>query len=81
MTWKWPLLLFQNVNENTRFRIDHVPLLIDLLFTNEESMVDIEMSAPLEVSDNVCITWTFYCSADVNTNQEGTEKRAWNKQT
>ena len=63
------------MNENTRFRIDHEPSLLDLLLTNEESVVDnLEMSAPLGKSDHVCMTWIVYCSTDVNTNREGTEK-------
>ena len=65
------------MNENTRFRIDHEPSLLHLLFTNKESMVDnLGKSAPLGISDHVCIAWTFYCSADVNTNEEGTQKRS-----
>lgn len=48
--------------ENTRFRLDQEPSLLDLIFTNEETMIDnIKYEQPLGKSDHVMITFTFLC--------------------
>ena len=62
------------------FRIDQEPSLLDLIFTNEESMVDnLEFNAPLGKSDHVSILWTFYSYTDVKTGEYLSEKRSWYK--
>ena len=74
------VFLHQHVQENTRFRIDQEPSLLDLIFTNEESMVDnLEINAPLGKSDHVSILWTFYSYTDVKTDEYLPEKRSWYK--
>lgn len=74
------LFLYQHVEEFTRFRLDQEPSLLDLVFTNEETMVDnIEFSSPIGKSDHVSITWTFHSSTYTAQSQEQSEKRAWYK--
>jgi hypothetical protein len=54
--------LYQHVNFPTRFRGDDEPSLLDLVFTNEEHMVDnIYSVAPLGKSDHVGVVWTYQC--------------------
>jgi hypothetical protein len=53
--------LSQHVTKETRFRGDNQPSLLDLIFTNEEGMIDtIEHNAPLGNSDHETIhtIWT-----------------------
>lgn len=72
--------LYQHVQNCTRFRIDQEPSLLDLIFTNEESMVDnLQINAPLGKSDHASLLWTFYCYADVNAEETVTGKMAWYK--
>ena len=74
------VFLHQHVQENTRCRIDQEPSLLDLIFTNEESMVDnLEFNAPLGKSDHVSILWTFYSYTDVKTGENLSDKRSWYK--
>jgi hypothetical protein len=57
--------LYQHVPFPTRFRGDDEPSTLDLVFTNEEHMVDnIYSIAPLGKSDHVGVVWTFHCYMD-----------------
>ena len=50
--------LFQHVTEPTRFRENEKPNILDLIISNEESMVqDLTYLPPLEKSDHVCLTF------------------------
>ena len=54
--------LTQHVTEITRRRGDDEPSVIDLVFTNEESMIDsISYNSPLGKSDHMCLTFEFEC--------------------
>ena len=53
------MFLFQCVLEPTRMRMGQVPSLLDLVFTDEENLIeDMEYHAPLGLSDHVCLAWT-----------------------
>ena len=59
-------VLSQHVMQPTRFRVDHEPHILDLIFTNEKDMVhQISYSAGLGSSDHVCIHFTLTCSPSV----------------
>ena len=52
--------LSQHVTKETRFRGDNQPSLLDLIFTNEEGMIDtIEHNAPLGNSDHETLEFNF----------------------
>ena len=52
--------LFQHVKKETRFRGDDQTRLLDLIFTNEEGMIDaIEHNAPLGNSDHETLEFNF----------------------
>ena len=54
--------LHQHVNEPTRSRGSDEPTLLDLVFTNEDAMIDeIEHHAPLGKSDHDVILWNYTC--------------------
>ena len=54
------LYLCQHVSFNTRFRIGCRPSRLDLIFSNEEHMVDnLQSNQPLGKSDHVVLTWAF----------------------
>ena len=54
------LFLYQHVNLKTRFRIGNNPSRLDLVFTNEEHMVDELLDhQPLGKSDHVVLSWEF----------------------
>ena len=60
------MFLVQHVNFPTRFRIGQQPTMPDLIFTNEENMVeDLKSVSPLGSSDHTGLIWTFVCSSDV----------------
>ena len=47
-------LLVQHINVNTRYKLENCPSKLDLIFTNEEDMVeDIKCLAPLGKSDHI----------------------------
>ena len=54
------LFLYQHVLFPTRFREGYNPLLLDLIFSNEQHAVDDLLEGePLGKSDHVSITWTY----------------------
>ena len=57
--------LFQHVSEPTHFRGTQTPTLIDLVFSNEENMVqNVTYKQPLGKSHHVCIYFDFICYAE-----------------
>ena len=53
-------LLYQYVNFPTRFRDGQCPSSLDLVFTNEEHMIDDLFGGhPLGKSDHIILTWKF----------------------
>ena len=53
---------YQHVTKATRLRIDNEPSLLDLIFTNEENMVEnLEHTSPLGKSDHVVISFGYNC--------------------
>ena len=59
------LFLCQHVAGPTRFRQDHMPSRLDLVFTSEETMIDeVVSSSPLGKSDHVVLTWKLYSGTD-----------------
>ncbi|MES9884607.1 MAG: reverse transcriptase family protein, partial [Sedimenticola sp.] len=65
------LFLNQHVTEDTRFRLNQEPSLLDLVFSNEEAMVErIVYESPIGKSDHVGLKWTFHCSAENVDNSE-----------
>ena len=60
------LYLVQHVNFPTRFREGQKPSRLDLVFTNEEFMVEnISGIAPLGKSDHIGVVWTYVCSSGI----------------
>jgi hypothetical protein len=58
--------LFQHVSSPTRFREGQTPSCLDLVFTNEENMVDTDsliIDSPLGKSDHAVIHFDYLCSA------------------
>ena len=56
-------VLFQHVNQSTRFRPGSSPHLLDLVLTNEENIVQsIKYSSGLGLSDHLCLIISFSCS-------------------
>ena len=61
--------LYQHVREFTRTRVNSEPSMLDLIFTNEEDMVqDVHYLSPLGHSDHCVIQFTFRCYFDPCTN-------------
>ena len=57
--------LYQHILLPTRGRLGHNPSLLDLIFTNEEEMVEnIELESPLGKSDHACIVFDFRIEAN-----------------
>ena len=57
--------LYQHVTEPTRCRGGDTPSLLDLVFTNEESMLgDLTYESPLGKSDHNVLCWKYYCYTD-----------------
>ncbi|XP_071959921.1 uncharacterized protein [Antedon mediterranea] len=62
MNWVQDHFYFQHVTQATRFRDGQNPSLLDLVFTNEEDMIDdICYSARLGKSDHAVLTFKFDC--------------------
>ena len=56
-------VLFQHVNEPTRFRPGSSPHVLDLVLTNEEDIVkSIKYSSGLGLSDHLCLNISLSCS-------------------
>ncbi|MES9905973.1 MAG: reverse transcriptase family protein [Sedimenticola sp.] len=54
--------LFQHVLEPTRYREGYTPSLLDLIFTNEEAMVDeLQYKPGLGKSDHICLEFKYNC--------------------
>ena len=63
--------LTQHILEPTRYRVNQVPHLLDLIFTNEDEMVNnYDVKDPLGKSDHCLITFTYQCQTPV-TGQSG----------
>jgi len=62
--------MFQHVHENTRYRHDQVPSLLDLVFSNQEDTVEnLCFGDKLGASDHISITFDINCDYDIqNTN-------------
>ena len=61
--------LHQHVTEPTRYRDNETPTLLDLVISNEESMVtDLEYFPPLGESDHVCLRFNVNCTQEADTN-------------
>ena len=61
------LFLFQYITAPTRFRSEETPSLLDLVFTNEQVMIDnISHLPPLGNSDHACIEFDLICYSEVN---------------
>lgn len=60
------MFLYQHLTKPTRYRVDNTPSLVDLIFTNEEGMIqNISYQAPLwsktAESDHLVIVFDFIC--------------------
>ena len=56
------LFLFQHITEPTRFRQEEIPNLLDLVFTNEQDMINnLLYLPPLGSSDHICIVFDLIC--------------------
>jgi hypothetical protein len=67
--------IFQHVSSPTCFREGQTPSCLDLVFTNEENMVDTDsliIDSPLGKSDHAVIHFDYLCSC--NTSIDDTEK-------
>lgn len=63
--------LHQHVESETRFRQGQTPSRLDLLFTNESSMInDLEYLPPLGASDHVCLFFQFLCYTEKRLSKE-----------
>ncbi len=52
--------LVQHVKETIRYREGNKATCLDLVFTNEENMIDkVTTSAPLGSSDHLCLEWNY----------------------
>jgi hypothetical protein len=61
--------LYQHVLKNTRARIDCEPSALDLIFTNDEEMIeDISYDEPLGHSDHGVLDFTFRCYFSIKDN-------------
>ena len=59
-------LLVQHVNFNTRHRVNNNPSRLDLIFTNEEEMIEnITSEAPIGLSDHVGISFELVLSTNI----------------
>uniref|UniRef100_A0A8D9BQ03 Endonuclease/exonuclease/phosphatase domain-containing protein n=1 Tax=Cacopsylla melanoneura TaxID=428564 RepID=A0A8D9BQ03_9HEMI len=71
--------LHQLISEPTRYRINNIPSLLDLLITNEENFInDIKIGTPIGKSDHVvisCISQIIRDSAP--NNRENTKRNVW----
>ena len=58
------LYLFQHIMKPTRYRPGETPNILDLVFTNEQTMIDeIQYLPGLGCSDHVCLSFKFMCYA------------------
>ena len=63
-------LLVQHINVNTRHKLGNSPSRLDLVFTNEEDMVeDIKCLAPLGKSDHIGLSFKLVTSAIMKINE------------
>ena len=59
------LFLFQHINEPTRYREEETPSLLDLVFTNEQDMINnLVYLPPLGNSDHICIEFDLICYSE-----------------
>ena len=64
------LYLTQHIKEPTRYRKDNTPSILDLIFSNEENMIEnIYYHAGLGKSDHLVLSFDIICSADLKTSQ------------
>ena len=68
--------MYQHVEFPTRYRENETSNTLDLVLTNEESMVeDPKADTPLGSSDHVVITFRLMCYADLLTQEQDTSMR------
>ena len=69
---------FQHCKEPTRYRENQIPSILDLVFTNEENMIEkIDYLPSLGKSDHLVLMFNFNCC--INNNFNPTEKLNFNK--
>ena len=68
-------LLIQHVTKPTRYREGQKLSLLDLIFTNEDPMIDgeVEEIQPIGKSDHVGLFWKYTCNVDIETLDEDEE--------
>jgi hypothetical protein len=60
------MFLVQHVDFPTRFRMGQQPTRPDLVFTNEENMIEkLEPTSPLGLSDHVGLAWTYVTKSSI----------------
>jgi hypothetical protein len=66
------------VHDFTRFREGQKPSTLDLIFTNEQNVVDdLKHLAPLGSSDHVVLTWKYVCKTPMVQGNKGNRKAYW----
>eukprot|EP00794_Sanderia_malayensis_P000872 gene872-166_t len=69
------LYLVQHVTQATRFRHGNTPSNLDLIFTNEEHMIDdLRSTEPLGKSDHVRLLFQYVCYSGINVNDTQRER-------
>ena len=70
------MFLVQHVTDATRFREGQEPSKLDLIFTNDEYMIDnLTYLAPLGNSDHVGLLWSYITYMDLNKNSGKVEEK------
>ncbi len=72
------LFLYQHVKKPTRFRGDDIPTTLDLVFTNEENMIEqMEYLPGIGLSDHLLLAFKLNCY--IPTSKRANEHRNYNK--
>ena len=73
-------MLFQHIFECTRFREGQNPQVLDLVFSNDESIIDdISFLPGLDLSDHLSIHFSVACEGNKRKNSKDQKFRNWNK--
>jgi len=65
------MFLIQNVFQPTRMRENQAPSILDLVFTDEENLIDdIKYQAQIGLIDHVCLVWSLVMVKTDNNNEE-----------
>ena len=63
--------LYQHVEFNTRYQINQQANILDLVFTNEENMINnIEVKTPIGKSDHIVVTFEYNCYSESSNDKE-----------